>query len=104
MELQHTFLTKNSVSFQWRSPHANNNYHVTFESYDISVYSNESGHWRKIHSETYRGNSRHLGSLHPNYHYRVEVLAISSTGNVQGPTNILYIQTREDGKVRLINT
>ena len=97
MELQHTSVTKNSISFQWRSPHANNSNNVMFEYYNINVYSNESGHWRKVHFEIHRGNSRQLGSLHPNYHYRVEVSAISSNGYEPGPPNIQYVQTREDG-------
>lgn len=97
-ELQYTSITKNSINFQWRSPHVNHNYQVYIQSYNITVLNNKTifNDWRVIISETHSGNNYQIGSLHPNYCYKIEVSAIDS-GNVQGLPNILFVQTHEDG-------
>ena len=65
----------------------------------MRVYSNETGEWIEKYSETefstvmnYNGTS-----LHPNYHYIINVSAIARN-NKEGPTNTLLIQTKEEGK------
>ena len=96
-QLQYTSLTKNSIHFQWRHPHINPNYDlVDIGRYNITVLSNQTDDWRVIISEIRPVNHYQIGSLHPNYHYKIEVSAVAS-GNVRGPPNILCVQTPEDG-------
>ena len=76
----------------WLPPRTRNQ-NTYIESYTVSVYEVDTNEtWNEtIHRSLYKA-----APLHPYYHYRIQVSALT---NVLGPPAIQYVQALEDGKL-----
>ena len=97
LNLQHIQVTSNSVSFRWNRPRVNNNTVVdnVIENYSIRLFNNETN--ELIVSTRQLTTQYQVIDLHPNYHYKIEVSAITRF-SVAGPESTYYVKTSEEGK------
>ena len=68
------------------------------DNYEVRVFGYQES--RTISSVTFRATDParyEQGSLHPNYRYRIEVLA--TVAGVPGPIADYFVQTSEDGEI-----
>ena len=79
---------------------------ITIQSYQVRVYSNETSEWIEKYNETVASTVLNYNAtpLHPNYYYRINVSATAENNiiNRDRPTNILLIQTEEEGKLPIM--
>ena len=93
--LQANRVTSHTFRVTWSEPSVRYNTAMRIDSYQIRVFDYQEN--RTISSRTYTRQYYHEeGSLHPNYRYQIEVLAM--VAGIHGPVASHSVQTSEDSK------
>ena len=98
--LQANRVTSRTFRVIWSEPTIRYNSTRRIDNYQVRVFDYQEN--RTISSRTYtqQYSDHEEGSLHPNYHYQIDVSAI--VAGARGPVASYSIQTSEDSKSTII--
>ena len=98
--MQAESITSTTFNVTWSEPRIRNGDFVHIDQYFVQVFDYQAS--RTISSLNSTAQYYERQSLHPNYHYRIEISAITAA-NVFGPVTYHTVRTNEDGNVAKFN-